>query len=516
MWRPLSSLPGPPADRRSSAARRVLFGGAAALLTLIPRVSNAETLLDAINLAYQTSPVLHAQQAQLRATDESLVQAHAAYGPQASLSLNYAYDVSKIDQPASIFSPATTTTYRSGTRTGNLSLNQPLYTFGATHAQVEGAEANVAGGRQTLRQAEAQLLLNVITAYEDVRRDRASLTIVRSELEALNREFAETKARSEIGDLTKTDRAQSEARLLQTKGQLAILAGQMNTSIAEYVDVVGEVPDDLAPPPDLPGIPANVDLAFDVADHNNPQLLAALDAVKVADAQVKQAKAAFGPTVGIQVTAGVSPVATYIPNQYDRGVTVAAVVSQPLFTSGINSSKVREALDLVEKAQFELTDTRRGVVRQVANAWDQLMSIRMAIVMQQRQVELETIAVEGNRVEEKVGLRTTIDLLNAELELASSKITLLQSQHDEYVAGVAVLAAVGRLEARAILPGGPIYDPKAAADKVKNKLAPPWVPAVSALDGISPKPGTPPAGAQLARPTPRPSVSGSTVVGDPP
>lgn len=504
-------------SRRSQRRQRSLAGGIAALVALSPAVCSAETLLDAIRMAYETNPALKSQQAGLRATDETYVQARAGYGPQVGVNAEGSYDAARVDQPASLFSPATSANYRAGTGSATVSGTQPLYTTGAVRAQVEAAEANVSAGRQDLRQVEAQLLLNVITAYEDVRRDRETLNIVKTEIAALDREYRETKARGELGDLTRTDIAQSQARLVGAKAQLVLAQGQLNASNAEYLNVVGQNPGDLDPPPDLPGLPAGADDAFSIAEHDNPQLLSAVEAERAADAQVKQAKAAFGPTVSLQVSAGIAPVDAYIGNQYDRSATAAVVVSVPLFTSGLNSSKVREALESDNRAQYDIETAHRGVVQLVARNWDQLVSIRSAVILEQRQLDLQTTAVQGYRAEQKVGLRSTIDLLNAELELANDQIGLLQSRHDEYIAGATLLAVLGRLEARNIAPGAVIYDPNASANRVRGRYAPPWVGAVAAVDGIAaPSGNTPVSGGRggSVAPTPRPSVSGAETVGD--
>ena len=490
----------------------VIGAAIAATLALSPAVCSAESLLDAIRMAYQTNPTLKSQQAQLRATDETYVQARAGYGPQVNLNGQVSYQTARIDQPASPLAPANSASFQGQTGAASLSVMQPLYTSGAVRSQVEAASANIAAGGQDLRQTEAQLLLNVITAYEDVRRDRETLRILAMEIDALDHEYQETKARGELGDLTRTDVAQSEARLFAARAQRVITQGQLNASNAAYLNVVGQNPGDLEPPPELPGLPATVDDAFTIADRDNPQLLAAKEAERAADAEVKQAKAAFGPTVSLQVSAGIAPVAAYIGGQYDRDVTALAVVSMPLFTSGLNSSKVREALENDNRAQYDVQTARRGVVQSVARSWDQLTSIRNAIALNEHQVELQAIALEGNQVEQKVGLRSTIDLLNAQLEMATDQIGLAQNRHDEYIAGATLLAALGRLEARYLTPGAPIYDPAVSANRVKDRDAPPWVGAVAAVDSVAAPSGNKPV-APAAAPA-HPSVSGAEVVGD--
>ena len=456
----------------------------AALAAFAPGAASAESLYDAIALAYQTNPTLRAQRASLRSADEGVVQARAGYGPQVNITGQVGYQDARVQQGASLFTSARTTDYRAGSGSADLSATQPLYTAGSVSAQVRGAGADVLASREALRQAESQVLQQVITAYVDVRRDRETIRILRDEIVALTGEFAETKAKGRLGQVTRTDVAQSEARLLSAQAQLNLAQGRLNVSNAEYLNVVGQSPGELEPEPDLPGLPATADQAFTAADHNNPQLLQAIQAERAAREKVNQAKAAGEGTVSLKFDAAIGPTLPYQPRLYDQSVTAALVFSKPLFTSGFNSSKVRQALDDDDHAQLAIEVARRGVVQLVAQAWDQLASTQGAQVIEERQVQVQTVAVQGNRVEERVGQRSTIDLLNAELELANARLGLIQSRHDAYVARASLLAAMGLLEARYLTPNVRIYDPAASLRRVEHRAPQPMTPVVGPIDHI--------------------------------
>jgi outer membrane protein len=479
-----------------------------AVISFCPSPSLAETLTDAIALAYQTNPALRAQRAELRTIDEGYVQARAGYGPQVNISAQVGYDDARIDQPAGLFAPASTAGYRAATGSVDLSTVQPVYTAGATTASVRVATANILAARQGLRQAESQLLQNVVTAYVDVRQDRASITILKDEVAALTREFAEIKAKGELGGLSKTDVAQCEARLLSAQAQLNLTIGRLNAANAEYLNFVGQSPGELAPEPGLAGLPTTADEAFDAADRNNPQLQQSIQAERAAREAVNQAKAANGPTVSIKLDAQVQPYEPYLQHQYDRNVTVAAVISKPLFTSGLNNSKGRQTLEEDNRAELQIEATRRGLVQQIAQAWDEWVSTRGAVAIEQKQVAAETVALGGYRVEERAGLRSTIDLLNAELELANTRLSLVQSRHDAYVAQASLLSGMGLLEARFLAPETAIINPQTAFKQIEQRGAPPWESAVAAIDSLGapssaqPRLSAPSAGAQRPMATP--------------
>ncbi|HZZ66829.1 MAG TPA: TolC family outer membrane protein [Phenylobacterium sp.] len=468
--------------------------GGVALLALACALSaapaGATTLMDAIRLAYQTNPTLRAQRAELAAVGEGYVQARANLGPQVNLNGQGGYSIARVQAGPGLFTPPSDTTYRGTTGMGDFSIVQPIFTFGADKAQIRGAQADVLSGREDLRRVESETLQKVIVAYVDVRRDRQIMTILRDEIDHLTHEFEETQAKGELGQLTRTDVAEAQARLLAAESQLEAARGRLTSSNAAYLAVVGENPDELAPEPDLPGMPATIDQALAAAEHNNPQLRSAMEAEKAAREKVNAAKAAYGPTIGLRFDAGVSPVEPYIPGLYDRNITVEAVVSQPIFTSGMRGSKVREAADRDSEALIGIEAARRQAVQTIAQAWGAWTTARDSEALTARQVEAESVAVEGNEVEERVGRRSIFELVNIELDFANARVQLVESRHDEYAARAALLAAMGVLEARFLTPGVDIYDPTASLKKAQRGAVP-WEGAIQTIDSAV-GPHTPP------------------------
>ncbi|HEX4741189.1 MAG TPA: TolC family outer membrane protein [Caulobacteraceae bacterium] len=461
--------------------------------------AGATTLLDAIRMAYQTNPTLRAQRAELAAVGEGYVQARSNLGPQVNLNGQGGYSIARVQQAQGPFTPASDTTFRGATGTADLSIVQPIYSFGANKARVRGAKDDVLSGREDLRQAESETIQKVIQAYTDVRRDRQVLTILRDEIDRLTRDFQETQAKGDLGQLTRTDVAEAQARLLAAEAQLQTARGHLTASNAEYLAVVGENPDELAPEPDLPGVPASIDGAFAAAEGSNPQIRSAIEAERAAREKVNEAKAAYGPTVGVRMDAGIQPVLPYIPGVYDRNVTVAAFVSQPIFTSGLRASKVREAADRDSQAMIEVDAARRNAVQTVAQAWGAWTSARDTADLTSKQVEAESVAVEGNEVEERVGRRSIFELVSVELDLANARVQLLNTRHDEYAARAALLGAMGVLEARFLTPGVALYDPAAPLKKAEHAGAAPWEGAIEAID-VGPQTRQPPPDAALPHP----------------
>jgi outer membrane protein len=476
-------------------------------LHLSPAAASAESLLDAIHMAYEVSPALRADRAQLRATDETFVQARAAFGPQASLNGQVGYGDSNTSQPLGASTHAASRYDSGSSDAASFSVVQPVYTFGAARSRALDASANIAAGRAALRAAEAQLLLSVITAYMDVRRDREQLKILRDEISIVSEECVEIKARAELGDLTTTDVIQAQERLVAAKLLLIAAEGQLHASNAAYLSLVGQEPGELETPPDLPGFPANADEAFVAANRDNPDVVGAIEAERSARAQVKEAEGAFGPTVSLRFDADVMPTQTYDFGLYQKDVSVSAVLSLPLYASGLNASKVRAALENDNRADLNIADVRLTVTKAVATFWDAYAASSSAIRLGQEEVKLQQAAVEGYREEVKVSVRTTLDVLNAEVELATVQVQLARARHDEYVARASVLSAVGRLELRFLEPGSTVYDPAASFAHVRDRYAPPWLAVTDAIDAVSPAGNIPSAAAHETSSAPPPHAA---------
>lgn len=465
------------------------LGAASGVLVLAAGGARAETLADAIAMAYRSNPTLQAARAQQRGLDESYVVARAGYRPTASVSVSGHYS----DTETGLSAPyASHTETNSGGAT--LTVTQPVYTGGRTAAAVQAAEASVDAGRESLRSTEAGVLQQVIQAYTDVRRDQQIVAIRENNVKVLADQLDETRAKFEVGQITRTDVAQAEAQLAAARALLSSSQAQLQISRANYTAVVGQNPGELAPEPQAPGVPASVDQAFDVAEAESPVLRRARSTEASSRARIAEARAANRPTVSLQASLGYSgTLAPFSPGDYGRAVSAQAVVSQPLFTGGVNSSNIRSALEQNNADRINIEGARRQVVLGVSQAWNTMAAAKANVISDQEQVRAASVAFEGAQEEYRVGLRTTLDVLIAQQTLRDAELALVQARHDAYVAEAGLLSAMGRLEARYLVTGVDLYDPKAAFNRVKRSGATPWDGVVEALDR---------AGAPAARPDP--------------
>jgi outer membrane protein len=466
--------------QRSAAATLGLAMAAAAIAP-----ASAETLADALTQAYQNNPNLQAQRATQRAIDENYVQARSGWRPTLTFQAQGVYEEVRTPRLARQF-PNLQTKTRGNTGLAQLVFTQPIWTGGRTAAAVNAANADVLSQREGLRRLENQVMAAVIQAYVDVRRDQQNIIIQQENVKVLQAQLDESRARFDVGEITRTDVALSQARLAASQAQLQSALAQLEISRASYAALVGRNPGDLAPEPSLGYLmPGNVDEAFTVAEQNSPLLRGQEYAEAASRARVAGARAERMPNVSFQATASATggPIDPFDQGIYSNDARAVATVTVPLFNGGLTSSRVRQAIERNNADRITIETQRRSVLQTITQSWNQLIASRANVVSTDEQARAAKIAAEGMHEEEKVGLRSTLDVLNAEQELRAAQLSQVSSRHDEYVAAASVLAAMGRLEARNLIPAVAQYDPKANFRRLRITWGwVPWEEPISVID----------------------------------
>jgi outer membrane protein len=458
---------------RLSGHRLLLLGAAALMAAPVPAA--AETLMDAVAAAYAGNPTLVAQRYRQKSINENYVQTRAQYGPSLSVTAGARYDYSKLR--------ASETSSKSGNAA--LNLRQQVYSGGRVRGQLEEARANVLASQEQLRRIEGETVQNVIIVYAAVLRDQRRLEVARENVEVLREQLDARRARRRVRDVTITDIAQADARLAAGETQFANAEAQLAISRGEYLRVVGREPVDLAPLPELPGMPVSIDEAFDIAESENANLAAARRIEEASRANIASERGNQRPTAAIQAQAGkvgdIDPLRT---RDFRTEVAAQVTITQPLWQGGAIRSRIRQAQDQNNVQQAVVDGERRQALQDVVLAWNQLGSSRIAVVSGTRQVEAAQIAFAGMGREESYGLRSTIEVLNAEQELASAQLQLLSARFQEYVSRSSLLLAMGRLDARTVNSAIPAKDPSAEFKRVRWRGMLPTDPAMMLLDHV--------------------------------
>lgn len=439
----------------------------------------AETLREALTKAYNTNPTLTGERENQKANDENVPLARANGMPQANVQGAYTENV--VTSSNNFVSPT-----RQFTAQSNLSL--PIYSGGAVRNSITAAKTRVEAGRATLRRTESDLFAAVVGAYMDVIRDEAIVSLNQQNVHVLEVNLQASRDRFQVGDLTRTDVAQSEARLAGARSQLQNAQSQLISSRESYIQLVGSPPDNLEQPPELPKLPKDPDSAVDVALHDNPALLAARKSADASVYDVKVARAGRLPKVSV-VAGGtyynyIDSLAGGVAGIQQSGTEAQAGVqfTLPLYQGGAPSAQVRQAQARRGQAIEAQTEAERGVIAQTRSAYAVWRSSLDVIQSSISTVDADKLSLEGVRAENSVGNRTILDILNAEQELLNAQVLLVTAQRDAYVAGFALIAAMGHAEAKDLgLDGGALYDPVANYRRVSHQLSD-WA------DGPAPRP----------------------------
>jgi outer membrane protein len=440
---------------KKSLKIRLLAGVVSGLLVL-PQFAWSETLSDALIKAYQNSPVLETGRAALRAQDETVPQARAAMRPQIYASADATLQANTL-QPGLI-----TDTWRA-----QLAASLLLFDSGQTPAAIASAEAADMASRSRLTELEQSVLLDAATAYLDVRRDMDLVDLNVNNVSVLEKELQSVNDRFAVGEVTRTDVSQTEARLAFANATLATSEGALAVSHDKYLAAVGEAAKDLNPPPPIPELAKSVSAAQSIAMKEHPTIIAARFNQDSAEYDVQRAIGASGPTVSVNARVG-ADVNSIVDDTTVGAAEITLSGQIPLYQGGTLESLERQSLAILEQRKFELQNDARIIQQNVAIAWAYLEISRAQIVAIQQQITASEIALEGVKVEASLGARTTLDVLNASQELLSAQSNLVSAQRDEYVAAFNLLASMGLLTVKYLNLGIPTYNPAINYNEVQS------------------------------------------------
>jgi outer membrane protein len=429
----------------------------------IVQSASAQSLSEALSAAYNNNPTLLAARASLRATDEGVPQALSNWRPTVNVTGEYGRQRQEF-QPPSASNPDQILT----PNTKSLTLSQPLYRGGRTEAATDSAEALVLAGRQDLAATERRVLLDAVTAYMDVVQNQAVLELNRNNEEVLRRQLEAVRERFRVGEITRTDVAQSESRLSRATADRISAEGALVSSRAVLARVIGEMPRVLTQPPPLPQLPVSEEEALAIAFDENPDLLGARFREVAAKNDVRTASGALLPTISLNGTLTDASESSR-RNLGTETAKVAVQLTMPLYEGGAVYSQTRQRKQTHNQRRIQVEEQRRAVRQSVVQAWENLSTARSNIVARRAQVEAARIALEGVQQEAEVGSRTTLDVLDAEQESLDARVAEVRSRRDEYVAGFTLASAVGRLNARQLTLPVEYYDPETNYNRVRDK-----------------------------------------------
>lgn len=443
----------------------------------LPGYATAETLDEVLSSAYSTNPTLEARRARLRATDEGVPQALSNWRPTVTLSGDTGRGRYESNQAAKRENDRSPTNYA-------LNVSQPLYRGGRTQAQTEQAEATVQAERALLQATEQTVLLNASTAYLNVVRDEAVVRLNINNEQVLRRQLDAAQERFRVGEITRTDVSQAEARLSRATADRVAAEGSLQNSRANYINVIGRPPESPQAPANSAAVPASFDEVKTLTLAKNPNIVAADWTAQAAKQGIDLVFGELLPTVSLngQYSRGHDTTSRDASsNRYESENLQATVnVSVPLYEGGGTYSRVRSQKHTYGQRKIEADQARRDSVETATRGWEDLQAARARIRSYESQIKASELALAGVEEEAKVGSRTVLDVLDAEQELFTARVSLVQSQHDEMVAAFQVKSALGQMTAEGLTLAVQVYDATKHYDDVRDQ----WIGT-----GIEPAPG---------------------------
>ncbi len=489
------------------------------------------SLTDALRLAYWTSPLLLAQRSTVKSYDYRIAQARANYGPKLNYSLATTFQSDRFEQRRGL--PVALSGW---TTAASAVLTQPIFTFGRNASQERNSAAQLEFQRQVLRSTEQQALLDAITSYIGVLRDRAAVLIAKDNLAALERQLNDNKARLAVREVTATDVQQISTRVALGQAQVYSAQRDAASSEASFLRMVGVPAGELVPPNPLQLPVRQLEEAYAYSEMHSPVILAAQAREKVSRASVAAAKSDLMPRIDFQGSASYGSQSAYSDDLRQRGLRGQFIISGPIFESGLRRARVSEAM-AANDADWRLLDASLRESRAtLAASWNDWQAQQAAIASYRAAEESARKAYEGAILQQRAGLITTLDVLDLARELLVARSNSNTAIANAYIAKARVLAAAGALEQSWLMPDAARYDVDRHLGKVKhNGDVPIYTPIARAIENAgaigstATRPVRDPAGSRMAAPIviqpadklvePAPSPAGATptsAMADPP
>lgn len=423
----------------------------------------AQTMDEALAAAYGNNPELRAQRAALRATDEQVPQALSGWRPNIQGEASVGRRKIDPDNDTSSFRG----TQRLNPRTAAVELRQPIFRGGQTVAATRAAENEVRARRAQLYSVEQDVLRAAGSAYAEVYRDQAVLDFQIRNEQRLARQLEATRDRFEVGEVTRTDVFQAEARLARSTADRVQAEGNLEAARARYRQAVGEMPGLLKQPTPLADLPINGEQAVSLASDQNPAVMFAEYRERSALDQVDQVRGELFPQLDFTARAETGKEQA-LENGTSNEWSALVNLRVPIFQQGQVYSRVRQQKQIASQRRREIDTNRRQAVQDAKDSWARLEAARAAVRSRKKEVKASEVALDGVEQEAQVGARTVLDILDAEQELVNAQVELVRAQADEVISAFDLKRAVGELSADRLALSVELYNPNKHYDEVRG------------------------------------------------
>ena len=445
-----------------SFKHKFMLCGAFSGLLLCAGPAGSQTLTEALAAAYMNNPELLAARAGVRATDEAVPTALASWRPTVTLS-------SGVDRSFTHLNTRTANRDQvRSPRDAAVSLSQPLFRGFRTVAGLSKAEFDVKSARASLLAKEQGVLLSAATAFMAVLRDQAILDLKIKNSQVLKRQLEATQDRFRVGEITRTDVSQAEARVARAAADRIQSEGSLNNSRANYLNIIGEASGKLAASSNIGVLPINLEAAIKAATFRHPNVISKSYEERASRENIKTVRGELLPTLSLAGSINRSWESSTNDSQLTTG-KIGVDLSVPLYQKGFVYARLRAAKQSAGQSSLLLEGARRDAREAAAKSWEALETAKARIKSFSAQIKASKIALEGVQREAAVGSRTVLDVLDAEQELLDAKVNLVGANRDQLVASFQLQESVGNLTAKNLGLPVKIYDPATHYEEVRAK-----------------------------------------------
>lgn len=419
----------------------------------------AGTFEDALKSAYKTNPQISAQHKVLEQSNERVSQAIAAFGPDVTASYSRGRQRTRFD---------TNSWSHGDLDTRQVSLTQPIFLGGTNIYNYRSSKENMLASRAQTQAVEQSILLTAVVAYMDVVQGQAVLELSQNNADVLKKQLEASQDRFQVGDVTRTDVSQSEARLSRAQSDVIQAKGDLETAIGQFERVVGYRPEGVLLMPEYyPELPNTLDEVIEYALKNNPQLHQTRYEHKSAEEAVSATIGTLLPQVSLvgsinrQDGAGVTGASEFDSDSLQLSITV------PIYRTGASHSRVRAARLNARQQDYEAVDTEQLIRESAIQGWESYQTAVATIEAQEQEIRAAEVALEGVRQENQYGSRTVLDVLDAEQELFAARVNLVRAQRNRVVSFYNVMLVMGNMTLPKLNVKTELYDPEEHYNDVK-------------------------------------------------
>ena len=425
--------------------------------------ARAEDIFEILSQTYNSNPTLQAERAYLRSIDENVAIAKSGYRPTVSLSGAYNDGHNNIKKGVG-------TEGGYNTLTGSANISQPVFSGFSTVNSVKAADRTVRAEQDNLANVEQNILLQAATAYLDVLQNQAVVYLQKNNEKLLLKELDEARERFKVGELTRTDVSQAEARHSQAVADRIASEGTLQSSIATYVELIGSEPEKLVEPTKIDDfLPKSYDEALKIAMDNSYTIKQAKNLYAAKGYEVYANTGALFPTVSLDGTVGKTKAEQGSIDTTTENAEWGVNLSIPLYSGGADRARIRQSKYQKWQAQENVLEAKRSVKSSVQSTWETMKSNESQLKAIAAQIKANEIALDGVQKEEALGNRTVLDVLDAFQELLTSKVNDVQARRNYYVSAMQMLASMGKMTAKDLRLDVELYDADKYYQETKDK-----------------------------------------------